>query len=28
METIFPHPTISETMHEAVLEAYGRAIHF
>ncbi len=28
METIFPHPTISETMHEAVLDAYGRAIHF
>jgi dihydrolipoamide dehydrogenase len=27
IETIFPHPTISETMHEAVLEAYGRAIH-
>jgi dihydrolipoamide dehydrogenase len=28
METIFPHPTVSETMHEAVLDAYGRAIHF
>ncbi len=27
MATIFPHPTISETMHEAVLEAYDRAIH-
>ncbi len=27
MHTIFPHPTISETMHEAVLAAYGRAIH-
>jgi dihydrolipoyl dehydrogenase len=27
IETIFPHPTISETMHEAVLEAYGRALH-
>lgn len=26
--TIFPHPTVSETMHEAVLDAYGRAIHF
>jgi dihydrolipoamide dehydrogenase len=26
--TIFPHPTISETMHEAVLDAYGRVIHF
>ncbi len=28
METIFPHPTLSETMHEAVLDAFGRAIHF
>lgn len=28
METVFPHPTISETMHEAVLDAYRRAIHF
>ncbi len=27
MHTVFPHPTISETMHEAVLDAYGRAIH-
>jgi dihydrolipoamide dehydrogenase len=27
MHTIFPHPTISETMHEAVLDAYGRAVH-
>lgn len=27
INTIFPHPTISETMHESVLEAYGRAIH-
>ncbi|WP_227651380.1 hypothetical protein [Klebsiella pneumoniae] len=27
METVFPHPTISETMHEAVLGAYGRALH-
>jgi dihydrolipoamide dehydrogenase len=27
MRTIFPHPTISETMHEAVLDAFGRAIH-
>ncbi len=27
METIFPHPTISETMHESVLAAYGRVIH-
>lgn len=28
ISTIFPHPTLSETMHEAVLDAYGRAIHF
>ena len=28
MRTVFPHPTVSETMHEAVLDAYGRAIHF
>ncbi len=28
MQTIFPHPTLSEAMHEAVLDAYGRAIHF
>jgi dihydrolipoamide dehydrogenase len=27
MHSIFPHPTISETMHEAVLDAYGRVIH-
>ncbi|MCJ2177707.1 dihydrolipoyl dehydrogenase [Novosphingobium album (ex Hu et al. 2023)] len=27
MNTVFPHPTISETMHEATLAAYGRAIH-
>jgi dihydrolipoamide dehydrogenase len=27
MHTVFPHPTISETMHEAVLEAYGQALH-
>lgn len=26
--SVFPHPTISETMHEAVLDAYGRAIHY
>ncbi len=25
--TIFPHPTVSEAMHESVLAAYGRAIH-
>ncbi len=28
MQTIFPHPTLSEMMHESVLDAYGRAIHF
>ncbi len=28
MHTVFPHPTVSETMHEAVLDAWGRAIHF
>ena len=28
MHTVFPHPTVSETMHEAVLDAYGRTIHF
>ena len=27
MHTIFPHPTISESMHESVLDAYGRVIH-
>jgi dihydrolipoamide dehydrogenase len=26
--TVFPHPTLSEMMHEAALDAYGRAIHF
>jgi dihydrolipoamide dehydrogenase len=25
--TIFPHPTLSEMMHESVLAAYGRALH-
>lgn len=28
METVFPHPTLSEMMHESVLDAYDRAIHF
>lgn len=28
MDTVFPHPTVSEMMHEAVLDAWGRAIHF
>ncbi|HEY4342871.1 MAG TPA: dihydrolipoyl dehydrogenase [Parvibaculum sp.] len=27
MHTIFPHPTLSETMHESVLDAFGRALH-
>jgi dihydrolipoamide dehydrogenase len=27
MGTIFPHPTLSEMMHESVLAAYGRALH-
>ncbi len=26
--TVFPHPTLSEMMHESVLDAYGRAINF
>lgn len=28
MHTIFAHPTLSEMMHESVLDAYGKAIHF
>ena len=28
MHTIFPHPTLSEMMHESVLSAFGKAIHF
>ena len=28
METTFPHPSLSEMMHESVLDAYGRAINF
>ena len=28
MHSIFPHPTLSEMMHESVLDAYDRAIHF
>lgn len=28
MATVFPHPTLSEAMHESVLDAWGRAIHF
>ena len=27
IETVFPHPTVSEAMHESVLAAYGRVIH-
>lgn len=27
MHTVFAHPTQSEAMHEAVLAAYGRALH-
>ncbi len=27
MHAVFPHPTLSEMMHEAVLDAYGRVIH-
>ena len=28
MHTVFPHPTLSEMMHESVLDAFGKAIHF
>jgi dihydrolipoamide dehydrogenase len=28
MNTVFPHPTLSEMMHESVLGAYGKALHF
>ncbi len=27
MHTVFPHPTLSEAMHESVLDAYGHALH-
>jgi dihydrolipoamide dehydrogenase len=27
IHAVFPHPTLSEAMHEAVLDAYGRVIH-
>jgi dihydrolipoamide dehydrogenase len=27
MRTVFPHPTLSEALHESVLEAFGHAIH-
>lgn len=28
MHTIFPHPTLSEMMHESVLDAYGQVVHY
>jgi dihydrolipoamide dehydrogenase len=28
MKSVFPHPTLSEMMHESVLDAWDRAIHF
>ncbi len=28
MHTVFPHPTLSEMMHESVLDAYGKALNF
>ena len=28
IHTVFPHPTLSEMMHESVLAAYGRTIHY
>ncbi|MBW6397117.1 dihydrolipoyl dehydrogenase [Roseomonas sp. HJA6] len=27
MATVFPHPTLSEAMHESVLDAYGKVLH-
>ena len=27
METVFPHPTMSEAMHESVLDAFGQVLH-
>jgi dihydrolipoamide dehydrogenase len=27
IQTVFPHPTLSEMMHESVLAAFGRVIH-
>jgi dihydrolipoamide dehydrogenase len=27
IHTVFPHPTLSEAMHESVLDAYGRVVH-
>jgi dihydrolipoamide dehydrogenase len=28
MHTVFPHPTLSEMMHESVLDAYGQVLHY
>ncbi len=28
ISTVFPHPTLSEMMHESVLDAFGRVVHF
>jgi dihydrolipoamide dehydrogenase len=28
MHTAFPHPMLSEMMHESVVDAYGRAVHY
>jgi dihydrolipoamide dehydrogenase len=28
IDAVFPHPTLSEMMHEAVLNAYDRTLHF
>ena len=27
MQAVFPHPTLSEAMHESVLDAFGRVLH-
>jgi dihydrolipoamide dehydrogenase len=27
MHSVFPHPTLSEMMHESALDAFGRVIH-
>jgi dihydrolipoamide dehydrogenase len=27
IRAVFPHPTLSEAMHEAVLDAFGRVLH-
>jgi dihydrolipoamide dehydrogenase len=27
MQTVFPHPTLSETLHESVLAAFDRVLH-